>query len=619
MHQLKIWITATLCIALIGCSAAPQRPAASRFSEAMDAGLAWLSANNPQKAGESLSAAASAGSLSASEQSELLALAALAFQEAGSIPLATQALDRARLTQGAEPSALLALAMAASVGGKDPDAAVRSMPQSASAFPEPFRARALALMSAIAHQAGQTINAAEYLFERAGYLPAETQEAERKRAIALLSDVPVSALAERMPPVPDDFGGWLEWAYITRVYQGNPQRLNRELALWKERYPDHAPAATGPETTTSVVLLPPLQKIVALLPLSGSLSAAGNAIQGGLLQALYQSSEPIEIVFIDTGGLNATTITGALLQAQKLEPDLIIGPLTKENVGAVLDSAVLNTPLLALNSSEEMRFDGDRFSFSMLPEHEALSVAEFARRQGLQNALALLPNDRTGQRLAHTFRSAWIAHGGRHLETQFYATDTHDFSSAIVALFDLDESDARIAATKAATGLPLHSQERRRSDADFLFLDADVLQARLLLPQLQFHELDQLPVMATSSIYSGQADPRRDRDLTDIRFNDATWLLDGGTAEFGLLEWYQHAELVRLHLFGHDALRAAQHLNVLQQKESFEGALGRISMGDGHQLVRHPSWARFTDTGIELIAAEAPAPNPDVDSPDAAF
>ena len=66
---------------------------------------------------------------------------------------------------------------------------------------------------------------------------------------------------------------------------------------------------------------------------------------------------------------------------------------------------------------------------------------------------------------------------------------------------------------------------RRRADIDAVFLLARSGEdARSLKPLLAFHYAGDLPVFATSSIYSGIPD-RRDRDLDGIQLVEIPWLL----------------------------------------------------------------------------------------------
>ena len=72
----------------------------------------------------------------------------------------------------------------------------------------------------------------------------------------------------------------------------------------------------------------------------------------------------------------------------------------------------------------------------------------------------------------------------------------------------------------------------RRDDADWVFLVALPQQARQIKPTLAFNFAGDLPVYATSHLYSGEVQPNKDRDLNGIIFVMplATTIQPAGTA-----------------------------------------------------------------------------------------
>ena len=59
-----------------------------------------------------------------------------------------------------------------------------------------------------------------------------------------------------------------------------------------------------------------------------------------------------------------------------------------------------------------------------------------------------------------------------------------------------------------------------------MFLAATPQQARQIKPTLAFQYAGDLPVYATSHLYTGTNNPTQDQDLNGIRFCETPWLLN---------------------------------------------------------------------------------------------
>ena len=140
---------------------------------------------------------------------------------------------------------------------------------------------------------------------------------------------------------------------------------------------------------------------------------------------------------------------------------------------------------------------------------------------------------------------------------------------------------------------------RRRQDLNFLFLIANPDQGRQDKPALNFHYAKDLPVYATSLIYSGTPNPRRDQDLNGIRFVETPWLLGNENSELHHLadeQWPDgHGRYERLFAMGIDAYRLQGRLYLLNALPSSEmpGVTGRLRMQQ-QRIVRELNWAVFS-------------------------
>src|SRR5690606_35755969 len=95
----------------------------------------------------------------------------------------------------------------------------------------------------------------------------------------------------------------------------------------------------------------------------------------------------------------------------------------------------------------------------------------------------------------------------------------------------------------------------------------DPAQARQIKPTLAFHYAGDIPVYATSHIYSGVPNPSADRDLNGVRFNTMPWIFDTQSEEKKMIDSAVKSSAIysRLHALGVDAYRLSPRLPQLAQ------------------------------------------------------
>lgn len=435
-------------------------------------------------------------------------------------------------------------------------------------------------------------------------------------ALAGLSEQALERL--RTEPPPDILSGWMELAHIAKTDAQQPALLNEHIAQWQGRYPGH-PAAPTLAQSLLAKIEPPRQyrHIALLLPLSGKFAHQAVAVRDGFLSA-YFAQQPGDgrpaIRVYDTGGVD--DIRQTYRQAIEDGADFVVGPLDKAAVTVLAQTQQLPVPTLVLNYSETDTPAEGMYQFGLAPEDEARQAAERAWLDGHSQAAAITPDSPWGHRVFAAFREHWGQFGGIVAAEQTYAPDKTDFSTPIRAMLSIDKSEARMRALRAQLGRDLKFEPRRRQDIDFVFMLAFPGEARQIRPQLNFHHATELPVYATSHVYSGKLDANLDRDMDGVVFADMPWVLGSASAQQELRAqimrlWPEFAEqFLRLYALGVDAYNLIPRLTQLHayRYERISGETGSLGMDEAGRIRRQLLWARFTN-GKPRIVEYDPAPN----------
>lgn len=365
-------------------------------------------------------------------------------------------------------------------------------------------------------------------------------------------------------------------------------QLRQQMREWTLTYPDEiqtlAPSAAN-------------RRIAILLPLSGRYATASNAIKLGIESANQSLGGPHHtLLFYDTKEED-NHITQVYQQAVTQGADVILGPLTKDAVSALVNDTSITVPTLALNHLAPGNYTpGKLYQFSLSPEDEAELVARKAWDDGHRRAIIYSPSGTLGERVSAAFRTAWLKLGGSITTEQAYPADKTDLSSLIQDSLLLTQSTRRMQALEQLLGQPLEFIPRVRNDADFIFLIANPRQARNWRPQLLFHYAGKLPVYSISNVYSGMPNEKEDRDVEGIIFTDMPWVLERNEGAHPLRNQLisEDEQTTRLIAFGIDAFRLAIELSAsTTQAVSLNGETGKLMMRSDRRIERIMDWARF--------------------------
>ncbi len=410
--------------------------------------------------------------------------------------------------------------------------------------------------------------------------------------------------------------GWLELGPIAAAAARNPSAALADIDAWRARNPNHPANDLVRSDLLARETHEPIDveaHIALLLPISGRQAAAGTNVRDGFMAAYYQSPvaqrSPVHVY--DTGD---TGIAEAVARATQEGAQIIVGPLTREEVVAAAGLTNRRPPILALNYLPADRPAPTAFyQFALSPEDEARLVAHRILADGHHRGIALVPSGDWGTRVLNAFTQELEAGGGGLYATATFDGSLTDYSDSITQVLKISDSHARHRRLESILGTKLQFEPRRRGDLEFIFAPAQANIERLLRPQLRFHFAGDVPTYATSEAFD--PDPRNNQDLEGLMFPDIPWMLGGGyadavhTAVHDAWPGGGGPRLGRLFAFGFDAYRLANSLRASNPAVQFDGLTGRLSLDAEHHVRRELEWAQIHNGEIKALAApDAPVP-----------
>ena len=419
------------------------------------------------------------------------------------------------------------------------------------------------------------------------------QNAEAKQANYLqlwqtLRDLPMSALNSYLAEpdlVSPQMATWLQLALYNRQWQSAPHIASRAIARWRKTNPNHPGNQFLP---TQVVTKPgnSTQKIALLLPLQERLSGPGKAIRDGFMQAYFQSPRrgQTAVAIYNTSG--SRDLSSVYNQALKEGATTIVGPLDKHRVRQLKRLSHDKIPVLALNEASGGSPHAHFYQFGLVPQDEAQQVAIKAHQDGHHRALIIAPAGKWGKSVVAQFKLQWQAQQDKVVAEMTYHGKS-DLPANVRRLLQLDDSAARRRQLSRATGVKLKFIPRRRKDFDMIFLVANPVAGRQIMPLLRYYYAGNVPTYATSLIFTGTANDRRDRDIEGVRFCEMPWIANHTTATS-----QSHIRYPRLYALGLDAYDLMQHLQdfVNYRNFSLHGNTGTLLLDADNRVHRQLVW-----------------------------
>ncbi|AHF69396.1 penicillin-binding protein activator [Pseudomonas cichorii] len=458
---------------------------------------------------------------------------------------------------------------------------------------------------------GQTLAAARERVFAGPLLQGNDASANNDAIWALVAALPADQLQSTAT---DDMGGWLSLARSVKG-AGTLEQQQAAIDSWKAQNPQHPAALKLPTTLAQLRALTsePLTKIALLLPQDGQLASVAKALREGFMAAHYQAQQagqnPPAIQVFDSS--RVTSMDDFYRQAKAAGAQLVVGPLEKNLVKQLNSRQQLPITTLALNYSDSnTEGPAQLFQFGLAAEDEAREVARRAWADGKRSAVAMVPKGEWGDRVLDAFRKSWQAKGGTLIAAE-HVDQPVALAQQVADLFQLRNSEGRAQRLQSTVGTQVAAQPTRRQDIDFMFLAATPQQAQQIKPTMVFQYAGDVPVYATSHLFTNSNDQAQYLDLNGVRFCETPWLLNANDPlrQQVTAQWPQASgSLGRLYAMGIDAYRLAPRLGQLKTlpESRIDGLSGSLSLSPSRRVERQLPWAEFVDGKVQRLPDTAP-------------
>ena len=400
---------------------------------------------------------------------------------------------------------------------------------------------------------------------------------------------------------------WILLALNTNLVRHDPRLMNNALDHWVSSNPDHQAVQLIESGIASDNIS--YSKIAVLLPLSSQSNLAVRAFMDGLTAQYYADTSPNKpmLEFVDIGN-DPLQITQYYFQALFDGADFVVGPLGVSYVKELVRSGTFVVPTLLLGVADEIPPTDLVYQFALAPEHDGVFAAQRARQDGHTTAVILESPSNWSKRATDAFRAEWERLGGAVIQSMIFELERNDYSDTVREVFNIAESVQRYRRLRDELGRSLKFTPRRRQDVDFIFLSSDPLHGRLIKPHIDFLKAHDVPVYATSRIFSGEIDKIADQDLEGVFFADVNWLAGQDDTISNLRRKLKSERpisvgLDRIYAMGIDTYNLVSRLDTLRRNSTakYHGITSTITVDEIGRVVRHPRWLQFADGTPEPI------------------
>jgi outer membrane PBP1 activator LpoA protein len=342
-----------------------------------------------------------------------------------------------------------------------------------------------------------------------------------------------------------------------------------------------------------------INKIALLLPMTGKYSKIGKAILNGIEIELKDTSKYIkpELSIFDTGDED-TNLKKIYSEMISNDFDYVIGPLRKNFIEKISKYSSNDLPVLTLNYSNNLKkYSKKVYQFGLLPEDEAICIAEKAIIDGNINASALYPDNTWGKRIVESFTLRFQELGGNVTNLLKYNKEDTKINNSIKNLLDIEESTKRKNHMQNILKTKLQFKPHIANNLDMIFSVGKSEDMRVIKPQFNFNYAEDIPFYSTSHIYNGVYNKEINQDLNDIKFCDIPWLYNTNNMleKKYLRESVDKRDLLRFVAIGMDSIKIIYNINTLElnKHKYLLGNTGLLRLDEFNKIRRNLTIVKF--------------------------
>lgn len=382
--------------------------------------------------------------------------------------------------------------------------------------------------------------------------------------------------------------GWWDLAKLAVICNSLTERTN-QYRRWKLRYPDHLADKFPPQFFRRQYETP--QKIALLLPKSGPLSSAANAIKNGFVSAHLQTNSQanFSLQVYDTA---TTEITTLIKQIVDDGVDVIVGPLAKDNVRRVLDRDLPNIPMIALNRpplGSHVESRRNVVQLAQVVEDDAVAVGQQLLLQDIRRVLLIRGDDQWCARTAASFRNT--VEDSVAVVAETVLSDLSEVTENVAQLLHVTQSLNRQSDIARTTRRTIEFTARRRHDIDAIVAFVDQHEFAALSAALHYHFAGNIPVYLAEPTFRDLAQTGNYAD--GVFFTSTPAHLYPIELTTRIQESFTDASvLYPLYVFGIDVYRSTMQIEGMLLGEPIFGYTGYLTRDDHGVMQREPIWGR---------------------------
>ncbi len=312
-----------------------------------------------------------------------------------------------------------------------------------------------------------------------------------------------------------------------------------------------------------------------------------------------------ELKIYDT---SAQPLDQVLAQVQQDGASIVVGPLLKNNVEALMKS---NTTLnvLALNQPEQVQNRANICYFALSPEDEARDAARHIHEQGKQAPLLLIPRSALGDRVANAFAQEWQSLGGGVVLQQKFGSASELRAGvnggAGIALngspvsASLPQQQSVTIGDLTIPAPPTDAQISGGGKVDSAYIVATPEEIAFIKPMIAMRNGSQsgATLYASSRSAQGTAGPDFRLEMDGLQYSEIP-MLAGSNPQLmqqALGAVRNDYSLARLYAMGVDAWALANHFTQMRQVPGFElnGNTGDLTANQDCVINRKLSWLKY--------------------------